>query len=190
MTTASIIIGILFILCLTSSVVSRSVGLVNSDDKPSQKIWIPVTFGLSQGVMALLGSGLGRLIAHLFTYIAEYMTFAMMLIVAVKLFVDSMHILKGKMLYTIGSEWDFSLLSILAAINTLLMSLMCFCFMPFGEWYWFVLAVFVAGFLWAWFTVRINFKPEVVKKLSFVEFSASVFMVVLAILYLFTDLMK
>ena len=87
MTTASIIINILFILCLTSSVVSRSVGLVNADDKPSQKIWIPFTFGISQGIMALLGCGLGRLMAHLFTYIADYMVFAMMIVVAVKLFV-------------------------------------------------------------------------------------------------------
>lgn len=190
MATVAIILHILFVLCLASSVVPRSVGLVTADDKPAKRVWIPLMFGISQGVMAILGYNIGRLISHLFTYIAGYMTFAMMLIVAVKLFVDSMHILKGKMLYTIGSEWDFILLSILAAINTLLMSLMCFCFMPFGEWYWFVLAVFVAGFLWAWFTVRINFKPEVVKKMSFVEFSASVFMVVLAILYLFTDLMK
>ena len=36
MTATSIVIGILFILCLTSSVVPRSVGLVKADDKPSQ----------------------------------------------------------------------------------------------------------------------------------------------------------
>ena len=94
MTATAIIISILFILCLTSSVVTRSVGLVKADDKPSQKIWIPVTFGISQGIMALLGNGLGRLMAHLFTYIAEYMVFAMMLVVAVKLFVDSIRSVK------------------------------------------------------------------------------------------------
>ena len=37
---------------------------------------------------------------------------------------------------------------------------------------------------------ELDFKPGMAKKLSFVEFSASVFLVVLAILYLFTDLMK
>ena len=98
MTTVAIILHVLFILCLTSSVVPRSVGLVKADDKPSQKVWIPVMFGLSQGVMALLGFTLSRLMAHLFTYIAEYMVFAMMIVVAVKLFVDSIRILKGKMM--------------------------------------------------------------------------------------------
>ena len=185
MTTASIIISILFILCLTSPVATRSVGLIKADDKPSQKIWIPVTFGISQGVAAVVGYNLGRLIAHLYTYIAEYMVFAMMLVIVVKFFVDSMRILKGKMLYTVSTEWDFILLSILAAMNTLIMTLVGPYFLPFG--WWFFVAVTVAGFLWAFFTVRIEFTPGVLKKLSFIEFSAAVFLFVIAILYLFTD---
>ena len=120
MTATSIILGVLFILCLTSGVVTRSVGLIKSDDRPSQKIWIPVMFGLSQGIMALAGHGLGRLMAHLFTYVADYMVFAMMLVVAVKLFVDSMRALRGKMLYTVSKEIDMLLLSVLAAFNTFL----------------------------------------------------------------------
>ena len=138
--------------------------------------------------MAVLGYNLGRLFAHLITYIAEYMVFAMMLVVAVKLFVDSMKVLKGKMLYTVSTEWDFVLLSILAAMNTLIMTLVGPYFLPFG--WWFFVAVAVAGLLWAFFTVRIEFNPGVLKKVSFIEFSASVFMAVIAILYLFTDLMK
>lgn len=186
MTTSAIIISILFILCLTSSVVPRSVGLVKADDKPKQKIWFPIVFGFSQGIMALLGNGLGRLIEHLFTYIAEYMVFVMMLVVAVKLFVDSMRVLKGKMMYTVSKDSDIILLSILAAFNAFLYGLVSVFFVPFGIW--FFVAVAVAGFLWAFFTVRIEFKPGMIKKVSFVEFSASVFMVVIAILYLFTDL--
>ena len=190
MTTVAIILHVLFILCLTSSVVTRSLGLVTADDKPAKRLWIPLMFGVSQGVMAVVGYNVGKLIDYLFTYIAEYMVFAMMLVVAVKLFVDSMRVLKGKMLYTVRTDWDMILLTLLAAFNTLLMSLMGFCFMPFGAWYWFVLAVVVAGFLWAWFTVRIDYKPGIAKKMSFIEFAASVFMVVIAILYLFTDLMS
>ena len=188
MTTTAIIIGILFILCLTSSVVPRSVGLIKSDDKLAQKIWIPVMFGLSQGIMALLGHVLGRLIAHLFTYIAEYMVFAMMLVVAVKLFVDSMRTLRGKMLYTVSKEVDILLLSILAAINTFIYSLVSVFFVPFGIC--FFVAVSVAAFLWSFVTIRVPFEPKMIKKVSFVEFSASVFMVIIAILYLFTDIMK
>ena len=186
MTTTAIIISILFILCLTSPVVTRSVGLLKEDDKPAQKFLIPLVFGITQGVAAVLGYNLGQLMAHLFAYVAEYMVFVMMLVVAVKMFVDSMRVLKGKMLYTVRSDWDILGLSVLAAMNTLLMSLMGFCFMPFGLW--FMLAVVVAGFLWAFFTVRIEFNPGVLKKASFIEFSAAVFMAVIAILYMFTDL--
>ena len=188
MTTPAIILGILFILCLTSSVVTRSVGLIKSDDKPAQKIWIPAMFGLSQGIMALAGYSIGRLIAHLFTYIGDYMVFVMMLVVAVKLFVDAMRSLKGKMLYTLTSDKDIMLLTILSAINTFLFALVGAFFMPFGSW--FFVAVVVAGFLWSFFVVRTDFTPGIIKKVSFIEFSASVFMVVIAILYLFTDLMR
>ena len=188
MTTPAIILSILFILCLTSGVVTRSVGLAKSDDKPAQKVWIPVIFGLSQGIMALVGYSLSRLMAHLFTYIAEYMVFAMMLVVAVKLFVDSIQALKGKTMYTLRTDKDLFLLSVLAAFNAFLYGLVGLFFLPFGSW--FFVAVAVAGFLWSFFTVRADFTPGIIKKASFIEFSASVFMVVIAILYLFTDLMK
>ena len=190
MSTVSIIINIIFVLCLTSPVVTRAVGLVNADDKPVKKFWIPLIFGLSQGVMAVVGYYLGKLMRHLFVdEFVPYLVFAMMLVVAIKLFVDSMRVLKGKMLYTVRKDWDFILLSILAAFDVLLMSLTGPFFvpeLPLGNW--FFLAVVVAGFLWAYVTVRIPFNPGVMKKMSFIEFSTSVFMVVIAILYLFTDL--
>ena len=186
MNTPALIVSILFILCLTSGVVTRSVGLVKSDDKPAQKIWIPVIFGLSQGIMALVGYSLSRLMSHLFTYIAEYMVFAMMLVVAVKLFVDSMRALKGKTMYTLRSDKDMMLLSILAGFNAFLYGLVGAFFLPFGMW--FFVAVAVAGFLWSFFTVRVEFTPGMIKKVSFVEFAAAVFMAIIAILYLFADL--
>ena len=192
MSTAAIIINIIFILCLTSPVVTRAVGLVNADDKPSRKLWIPLIFGLSQGVMAVAGYYLGKLVCHLFVdEFAPYLVFLMMLVVAVKMFVDSMRVLKGKMMYTVKSDWDYILLSILAAFDVFLMSLTGPFFLselPLGNW--FFPAVAVAGFLWAYITVRITFNAGVMKKMSFIEFSTSVFMVVIAILYLFTDLMK
>ena len=188
MTTPAIIISIIFVLCLTSTVPTRSVGLITADDKPSQKFVIPLVFGISQGLAAVIGYNLGRVIAHLYTYIADYMVFVMMVVIAVKLFVDSMRVLKGKMLYTVSTEWDFILLSILAAMNTLIMTLVGPYFLPFG--WWFMVAVSVAGFLWAFLTVRLDFSASVIKKVSFIEFSASVFMVVIACLYLFTDLIR
>lgn len=190
MNTTAIIINIVFILCLTAPIVTRAVGLINAEDKPVKKFWIPLIFGLSQGVMAVAGFYLGKLLRHLFIdEFAPYLVFAMMIVVAVKMFVDSMRVLKGKMLYTVRNDWDFFLLSIMAAFNALLMTLAGPFFipeMPLGSW--FFPAVAVAGFLWAFITVRIPFNPGVMKKMSFIEFSAAVFMVVVAALYLFTDL--
>ena len=188
MTTTSIILSILFILCLTAPVVTRSVGLVRADDKPSQRWLIPLEFGITQGVAVSIGYNLGRLFGHMFTYIADYMVFAMMLVVAIKMFIDSIKMLKGKMLYTVSTDWDIFSLTILAAMNTLLMSLMGFHFMPFGFWY--ILLVALAGFLWSWVIVGKEFAPGMIKKLSFIEFSASMFMVVIAILYLFTNMFE
>ena len=190
MNTTAIIISIIFILCLTASIVTRAVGLINADDKPLKKFWIPLIFGLSQGVMAVAGYYLGKLICHLFVdEFAPYLVFVMMLVVAIKMFVDAIRVLKGKMLYTIRGDWDFLLLSIMAAFNAFLISLVgpfLIPVLPLG--YWFFPAVVVAGFLWAFITVRIPFSPGVLKKMSFIEFSAAVFMVVIAALYLFTDL--
>ena len=190
MSVSAIIINVFFILCLTSPVVTRSVGLVNADDKPAKKLCAPLIFGLSQGVMAMVGFYLGKLMRHLFVdEFVPYLVFSMMLVVAVKLFVDSVRVLKGKMLYTVKSDWDFFLLSILASFDVFLMSLTGSFFVPkFPLGNWFFLAVVVAGFLWAYFTVRVTFNPGVIKKMSFIEFSASAFMVVIAMLYLFTDL--
>jgi len=186
MTTASIIINILFVLCLTAPVVTRAVGLLNPDEKPGKKFLIPLVFGLSQGVMAVAGFYLGKLLCHLFIpEMAPYLVFAMMLVVAIKMMIDAIRVLKGKMLYTVRNEWDFILLSVLAGFNALLMSLTGPFFvtvMPLD--FWFFPAVAVAGFFWAFLTARITYNPGVMRKMSFIEFSASVFMAVIAVLYL------
>ena len=187
MTTSAIIISIIYVLCLTSSVVPRSVGMVNADDKPSQRFLVPLIFGVTQALMAFIGNLLGGLISHLFVYVAEYMVFAMMLVVAVKMFVDSLKVLRGKMMYTARRELDFLLLAIMASINTFLMMLMAPTFMPFGPWLYAIVAL--GGFLWAFIVGKFPFEPKILKKISFVEFSASIFMLVIAILYLFTDLL-
>ena len=187
MTTPAILIGILFIVCLTVPAGTHSLGLVKADDKPSQKWFIPLFFGCFHGIFVMFGSFLGGLFAHLITYIAKYMVFAMMVVVGIKMFVESMRILKGKMLYTVNNDTDLTLLVVMSGVNTLLMSLMGPYFMPFGK-SWYMLSVFVAGFLWSFFAIRIPFEPKIIKKVSFIEFTAAVFMVVIAVLYLFTDL--
>lgn len=187
MTTSAIIISVIYVICLTSSVVSRSVGMVSTDDKPSQKLLVPLIFGATQAVMAFLGNLVGGLISHLFSYIAEYMVFAIMLVVTVKMFVDSMRVLKGKMMYTARKEIDFLLLAVMASVNTFLMALFGTTFMPFGKWFYAIVAL--AAFLWVFIVEKFPFNPKMLKKVSFVEFAASAFMLIIAILYMFTDLL-
>lgn len=188
MTTASIILSILFILCLTAPVATRSVGLLTESDSPSRKLLIPLMFGAAQGLAVGIGYGLGHLVSRFFASTAHYLVFALMLVVAVKMLVDSIRMLKGKMLFTVSSDLEVFGLAIASAMNTLLMSLACFHFMPFG--FGFFLAAVLAGFLWAFITVRLTFTANVIKKVAFYEFSSAVFMVIIAALYLFTDLMQ
>lgn len=187
MSITAIIISIVYLLCLTGCSASCSVGLIRPDDKPSQRYLVPLIFAATQGIMALLGMLVGKAITYLFDAVGHYLVFVMMLVVAVKLMVDAIQILKGKRLYTFTSDWGFLLLSIVASINTFLMALMSDFFLPFGNW--FFLFVAVAGFLWSYFTVKIQYSPKVMRIMSFFEFSESVFMAVIAVLFMFTNLL-
>lgn len=187
MTPAAIIIGIVFILALTTPVVPLAVGLEpKGESTPSRQLLVALVFAATQALMAFLGYLLGKAIDYLFGDLLPYLVFAMMLIVAVKMIVDSMKVLKAKRLYAFTSNWGFLLLGILSAMNTFLLGLCCEGFMPFGPWYF--LAIAMAGFLWAMAFVRVKYTPKQLRNTSFIEFSGAVFLVIVAILYLFTDL--
>ena len=186
MTTPAIIIGIIYLLALTTTVVPLAVGLEpKGESTPARQLLVSLVFGATQALMALMGYLLGKLVGYLFGDLLRYVTFGMMVIVAIKMFIDSMKVLKGKRLYSFTSNWGFLLLGILAGMNTLLMSICCQGYMPFGNG--FFLAVAAAGFLWAWPSVRTMYSPKMLRTTSFIEFSGAVFMIVIAILYLFTD---
>ena len=57
--------------------------------------------------------------------------------------------------------------------------------LPFGRW--FNVFVAVAGFLWAMATVGVDYSPKVMRRVAFITFSASVFMLVIAMIVLFGD---
>lgn len=187
MTSSAIIIGIIFVLALTTPVVPLTVGLEPKGESTwSRQLLVAMVFAATQALMAFLGYLLGKMVGYLFGDLLRYVTFGMMVVVAVKMIIDSMKVLKGKRLYSFTSNWGFLLLGILAAMNTLLMSICCQGYMPFGKWYFLVLAL--AGLLWAWPSVRTLYSPKMLKTTSFIEFSGAVFMVIVAILFLFTDL--
>jgi len=189
MTASAIVIGIIYVLALTTSIVPWAVGLEpKGESTTSRQVLVALVFAATQALMALIGYLLGMMVGYLFGDLLPYVTFGMMLIVAVKMIIDSMKVLKGKRLYSFTSNWGFLLLGILSSMNTLLMSICCQGYMPFGTWYFLALAV--ASFLWAWPSVRTLYTPKMLRVTSFVEFSGGVFMVVIAVLYLFTDLIR
>lgn len=187
MTTPAIIIGVIYMLALTTSIVPWAVGLEpKGESTASRQVLVALVFAATQAMMAFIGYLLGKMVGYLFGDLLRYLTFGMMLIVAVKMIIDSMKVLKGKRLYSFTSNWGFLLLGILGAMNTLLMSICCQSYMPFGNWYF--LAVAAAGFVWAWLSVRKLYTPKMLRATSFAEFSGAVFLAVVAVLYLFTEL--
>ena len=187
MTTSAIIIGIVYCLALTTSIVPWAVGLEpKGDSTVSRPILVSLVFAATQALMAFMGYLIGTLVDYMFGDLLPYLVFALMLVVAVKMIVDSMKVLKAKRLYSFTSNWGFLLLGIVSGMNTLLMGVCGEGYMPFGNW--FFLAIAVAGFFWAWRSVRVTYTPNMLKATSFIEFSGAVFLVVIAILYLFTDL--
>ena len=188
MTTPAIIIGVIYVLALTTSIVPWAVGLEpKGESTASRQVLVALVFAATQALMAFIGYLLGKMVGYLFGDLLRYLTFGMMLIVAVKMIIDSMKVLKGKRLYSFTSNWGYLLLGILAGMNTLLMSVCYQGYMPFGNWYF--LAIAVAAFLWAWPSVKKLYTPQMLRSTSFIEFSGAVFLVVIAIIYLFTDLM-
>lgn len=189
MSTAAIILSIVYVIVLTSYTVPRSIGLEPKDSSsPPRRLGIASVYGLTQGVMAILGMLLGSLMGYLFASMGRYMVFAMMLVVTLRMFLDSMRVLKGKMLFTFSSNWGFLLLALLSGMNTFLMTIFGPLFLPFGRWFYVIVSV--AAFLWAFFTLGITYSPKAMKNVSFVEFSASVFMLVIALLYMFSDILQ
>ncbi len=187
MPTTAIIIGIIYVLALTTPVVPLAVGLEpRGESTSSRQLLVALVFAATQALMAFLGFLIGNMIGYLFGDLLQYLVFGMMVIIALKMFIDSMKVLKAKRLYSFTSNWGFLLLGILSGMNTLLMGICDQAFMPFGNWWFLVVAV--AGFLWAWPSVRTPYTPKMLRNTSFIEFSGSVFMVVIAILYMFTDL--
>jgi len=187
MATSSIIIGLVYVLALTTSVVPLAVGLEpKGESTKGRRLLVALVFAATQALMAFVGYLIGTMIDYMFGDLLPYLVFAMMLVVAVKMIVDSMKVLKAKRLYSFTSNWGFLLLGVLAGMNTLLMGICCGGFMPFGPW--FFLSVAMAAFLWALLAIRVPYTPKVLRGTSFVEFSGAVFIVIIAILYLFTDL--
>lgn len=187
MTTPAIIIEILFVLSLTTPVVTVSIGLEpKNQSKFPRQLLAALVFGAMEALMAFLGYLFGRWIAPMYGDYLPYFVFAIMLIVAVKMMVHSMKVLKAKYLFSFTSFGGLLLLGVFAAADTFMMGVCGDGFLPFGHWYF--LAVGLAGFLWALNAVRKEFSPELMRASSFIEFSGAVFVLIIAILFLFTDL--
>lgn len=187
MTPSAIVIGIIFVMALTTPVVPVSLGLEpQSKSKATRQLLVALAFGMMESMMAFLGYLFGTWIAPMYGDLMPYFVFAVLLIVGVKMIVHAMKVLKAKYLFSFTSDWGFLLLGIFAAINTFMVGVCGDGFLPFGHWYF--LAVGVSGFLWASTAVKKEYSPELMRASSFIEFSGAVFVLIIAVLFLFTDL--
>ena len=67
MTTSAILIGVIYILSLTTTVVPLAVGLEpKGESTPSRRLLVSLVFGATQALMALLGYLLGKMVGYLF----------------------------------------------------------------------------------------------------------------------------
>ena len=115
MTTPAIIIGIIYVLAMTTSIVPLAVGLEpKGESTASRQVLVALVFAATQALMALLGYLIGTMIDYLFGDLLRYFVFALILIVAIKMIVDAMKVLKAKRLYAFTSNWGFLLLGILS----------------------------------------------------------------------------
>lgn len=187
MTTPAIIIGIIYVLSLTTPVVTVALGLEPKGQSTfPRQLLAALIFGVTEALVAFLGYLFGRWIAPMYGDFLPYFVFAIMLIVAVKMIVHSMKVLKAKYLFSFNSVWGIVLLGVYAAADAFMLGVFGDGYLPFGHWYF--LAVGVLAFLWAFNAVRKEFSPVLMRASSFIEFSGAVFLILVAILYLFTDL--
>lgn len=186
METAGLIIGILYIVSLTAAVPSRVAGLKTG--KQRADILTAIIFGLAQALVAGLGYVFGRLFTYLFDSVGRYAAGGMMVLVAVKMTADSVKVARGKLMYSFTAYWGVVVLAVSAALNMFLMSLVGDFYLPFGNWFFAFAAL--AGFGWAFLTLQVKMSVQTLKLGGFVEFSGGVFLIVISVLYMFTNLIS
>lgn len=184
---ATIIINLIFCIALTSTVAVNALGLYSKDrDGAMRRFIYALVFAFMQGALAFIGSLLGDLVMYMLDSVGSYVVFALMLIVSGRMILDSIKIVRGKKLFAYSSGWGVLLVALLSSFNTFLISLTTSFYQPFGDIFY--LVIMVLGFGWAMSTMHVPYSKETFKWTSFLEFSAAVFILVIAVLYLFTDL--
>gem|GEM_PF-1567080 len=184
--TTAIIIGIVYVLSLTAAVPSRAVGLKTG--RRSDDVLTAVIFGVTQALAAYVGYVLGGTFSYLFDTVGRYVAGVMMLLVAVKMIADSIKMSKGKQMYSFTAYWGVLILALSAALNVFLVSLVGSYYLPFGNWFFAFVALAALG--WAFAALHIKVSVRSLKLGGFVEFSGGVFLIVISVLYMFTNLMK
>lgn len=184
---ATIIINLIFCLALTSTVAVNALGLYSKErDGMTRRLLYALVFALMQGALAFVGSLLGNLVMYMLDGVGTYVVFVMMLIVSGRMILDSIKIVRGKKLFAYSAGWGVLLVALLSSFNTFLMSLTTSFYQPFGDIFY--LVIFALSFGWAMATMHVAYSKETFKWTSFLEFSAAVFILVISVLYLFTDL--
>jgi len=182
----AIIIFLVYVASVTTSLVPAVAGLSLNDDTMAKKLLMSFCFAAVQAIIAVLGYGIGELFIYMVNPFANYVVGVLLLFVAAKMVYDSIQVLKGKRLYTAMSNIDVLLIAVMASLNTFMASLVTPIINPMGKRM--LLAFLVAAFGWAFVFVNIKYTPKMLKTTAFFQFSGGVFMVVVAFMYMFGNL--
>lgn len=116
--------AILFTLAVTFPVMVSSNSLsLNSQQKSGKKLMFLLMMAVIQAVMWILGKLLGSTFMHLISDYARYVPFVLCLLIAFRMFMDTIKIKKGGNVFVIDNVKELTFLSIASGINVFFVGL-------------------------------------------------------------------
>ncbi|HMM12104.1 MAG TPA: manganese efflux pump [Bacteroidales bacterium] len=179
--------NILFIIALGYNTFPLALGQ-NRDHRNShlKNIFLATIFGLIQGVMYHLGDLLGNTFMHLFVKRYKWVVFGILAAVAVRMAIEAFNIRKGSRLFSFDNYSKFFIMTVSAGINTFIVGMAGFHFMPYGNLL--PLLLVAAGFAWSIAGISMNISRVNIILSSVFQFFAAGIILLIGFLYLFTKL--
>jgi len=181
------IFNILFVIALSYNTFPLALGQ-NRDHRNShvKNIIMATIFGLIQGVMYHLGNLLGNTYMHLFVKRYKWVVFGILAAVAIRMAIEAFNIRRGSKLFSFDNYSKFVIMAISAGINTFIIGMAGFHFMPYGNLLPILLVL--AGFAWSVAGISMNISRVNILLSSVFQFFAAGVLFIIALLYLLTKL--
>ncbi|MCE1201765.1 MAG: manganese efflux pump MntP family protein [Bacteroidia bacterium] len=179
--------NILFVIALAYNTFPLALGQ-NRDHRNShvKNVVMATIFGLIQGIMYHLGDLLGNTFMHLFIKRYKWVVFGILVAVAIRMAMEAFNIRKGSRLFSFDNYSKFIIMAVSAGINTFIIGMAGFHFMPYGSLLPMLLVG--AGFAWSIAGISMNISRVNILLSSVLQFFASGALLIVAVLYLLTNL--